>query len=108
MRIDLTIFLIILGCAIVTIIPRVIPFLVVRNVKLPVVVTKWLSFIPVCIFTALIIDSIIIENETFIAIDWSVLNAIIPTLIIAIWTKSLSITVIVGIVCMAVIRFIAV
>ncbi len=61
----------------------------------------------ICIFAALIVDSFIIQDESsLLSIDWSVLTAIIPTLIIAIWTKSLSVTVIVGIVCMATVRFI--
>jgi len=103
--VDVTVLLIIIGCAIVTIIPRIIPFVVVRKMKLPEKVTKWLSFIPVCIFTALIIDSFILETETFVTIDWRVLLAIVPTLLIAIWTKNLSVTVLVGIVCMATVRY---
>ena len=105
MSVDVTVLLIIIGCAIVTIIPRIIPFVVVRKMKLPEKVTKWLSFIPVCIFTALIIDSFILETETFVTIDWRVLLAIVPTLLIAIWTKNLSVTVLVGIVCMATVRY---
>ncbi|MBB2481984.1 AzlD domain-containing protein [Bacillus sp. APMAM] len=106
MSINLSILLIILGCAMVTFIPRIIPFIVIRNMKLPKIVVKWLSFIPICIFTALIVDSFISKDQSaFISINWSVLAAIIPTLIIAIWTKSLSVTVIVGIICMATVRF---
>ncbi|KRG12896.1 AzlD domain-containing protein [Lederbergia galactosidilytica] len=106
MSIQLSILFIILGCAIVTFIPRIIPFIVIRNIQLPKIVIKWLSFIPICIFTALIVDSFIIQdNKLLLAIDWRILTAIIPTLIIALWTKSLSITVIVGIICMATIRF---
>ena len=105
MSINLSILLIILGCAIVTFVPRIIPFLVIRNIKLPKVVVKWLSYIPICIFTALIVDSFIVKDKSsLLSIDWSVLTAIIPTLIIAIWTKSLSVTVLVGIVCMATVR----
>ncbi|WP_026565333.1 AzlD domain-containing protein [Bacillus sp. UNC41MFS5] len=107
MSINLSILLIILGCAIVTFVPRIIPFLVIRNIKLPKVVVKWLSYIPICIFTALIVDSFIVKDtSSLISIDWSVLTAIIPTLMIALWTKSLSVTVLVGIVCMATVRFI--
>ncbi|AXN40649.1 AzlD domain-containing protein [Peribacillus butanolivorans] len=106
MSFNLTIILVILGCAIVTLIPRIIPFLVVRNITLPVPITKWLSFIPICILTALVVDSIIIEDESLISIDWSVLTVIVPTLIIALWTKSLSVTVIAGIVFMAIVRYI--
>ncbi|GIN72929.1 branched-chain amino acid ABC transporter [Bacillus sp. J14TS2] len=106
MSIQLSILLIIIGCAIVTFIPRIIPFIVIRNIQLPGIVIKWLSYIPICIFTALIVDSFIIQdNEPMLAIDWRVLAAIIPTLMIALWTKSMSVTVIVGIVCMAIIRF---
>ncbi|MBS4207246.1 AzlD domain-containing protein [Bacillus sp. FJAT-50079] len=105
MSINLSILLIILGCAVVTFIPRVIPFIVIRNIQLPKIVVKWLSYIPICIFAALIVDSFIIQGQSLLSIDWSTLVAIIPTLIVAIWTKSLSITVIVGIVCMAAIRF---
>ncbi|MEK5442300.1 MULTISPECIES: AzlD domain-containing protein [unclassified Fredinandcohnia] len=106
MSLNVSILLIILGSAIVTFIPRVVPFIVIRKIGLPKVVIKWLSFIPICIFTALIVDSFIIEDESLLSIDWRVLAAIIPTLIVAIWTKSLSVTVIVGVVCMATIRFV--
>ncbi|MEH6942473.1 AzlD domain-containing protein [Bacillus sp. JJ722] len=106
MSVDLTILLIIFGCALVTVIPRIVPFLLVRNVELPQPVIKWLSFIPVCILTALVVDSVLIEAEHGISIDWNVLIVIIPTLLIALWTKSLSITVIVGVILMAVIRYI--
>ena len=104
MSIDYTIFFIILACAIVTFIPRVLPFMIVRNMTLPKLVNKWLSFIPVCLFTALIMDSVLMEGEAFLLIDWPVLLALIPTLMIALWTKNLSITVIVGIICMAGVR----
>src|SRR5690606_2220880 len=106
MSLDISILLIILGGAIVTFLPRVIPFMVIRNIGLPKIVIKWLSFIPICIFAALIVDSFIIQDETsLLSIDWRVLTAIIPTLIIALWTKSLSITVIVGVISMATVRF---
>jgi branched-subunit amino acid transport protein len=106
MSLNVSILLIIIGSAIVTFIPRVIPFIVIRKIGLPKIVIKWLSFIPICIFTALIVDSFIIQDESLLSIDWRVLAAIIPTLIVAIWTKSLSVTVIVGVVCMATIRFV--
>lgn len=105
MSLNLSILLIILGGAIVTFIPRVIPFIVIRNIGLPKIVVKWLSYIPICIFAALIVDSFIIQDNSLLSIDWRVLVAIIPTLIVAILTKSLSVTVIVGIVSMATVRY---
>lgn len=106
MSLNMSIVLIIIGCAIVTIIPRITPFIIIRNMNLPDAVTKWLSFIPICLFTALIMSSILVESDTAVmAINWNVIYAIIPTLIFAIWTKNLSITVIVGIISMAIIRY---
>lgn len=101
MSLNLSLLWIILACAVVTFIPRVMPFVVIRKIKLPDPVIKWLSFIPICIFTALVVDSLLIQDEGSLAIDWHVLIAIIPTLVVALWTKSLALTVIAGIVSMA-------
>ncbi|MBD3110228.1 AzlD domain-containing protein [Bacillus sp. AGMB 02131] len=105
MNVDLTVLLVILGCALVTVIPRVVPFILVKNVELPKPVIKWLSFIPICILTALVADSVLIQEESRLLVDWPVFVVIIPTVLISIWTKSLSITVLVGIVMMAGVRF---
>ncbi|KZN99626.1 AzlD domain-containing protein [Pseudobacillus badius] len=106
MSINITTLLILAGCAVVTWIPRVAPFLIVRNLQLPDVVMKWLSFIPICILTALIAGSVIDNSgaATLPAINWQVLAALIPTLFVALWTKSLLATVIFGIVVMAALR----
>ncbi|WP_146551464.1 AzlD domain-containing protein [Rummeliibacillus sp. SL167] len=96
---------IIVGCALVTWLPRIVPFIFVRNVKLPEVVLKWLSFIPICILSALVVENLLDTNGSFVTLDWPVFAAFIPTVIVAIWTKSLSTTVIVGVISMAVIRF---
>jgi len=106
MNVNGFVLLVILGCAAVTWVPRVVPFMVIRKFALPKVVEKWLSFIPVCIFTALIVDSVIAEDESaWLAVELTVLAAMVPTLAAALWTKSLSITVIVGVVCMAGVRW---
>jgi branched-subunit amino acid transport protein len=94
----------ILGCAIVTVIPRIVPFIFVRSVQLPEVVLKWLSYIPICILTALVVENMLIETENAVELDWTVLLAMLPTLLTALWTKSLSATVIIGVISMAFIR----
>jgi branched-subunit amino acid transport protein len=105
MSVDLTIMIVIIGCAFVTIVPRIIPFLVVRNIALPEPALKWLSYVPVCILTALVVENFIIQTDHSLKIDWSVIAVLIPTLLIAIKTRSLSITVISGVVFMAILRF---
>lgn len=97
--------LLMIGCALVTWIPRIIPFMFVRSVKLPDIVLKWLSYIPVCILSALVIENLLDTEGSIVSIDWPVFAAFIPTIIVALWTKSLSITVVVGVISMATVRF---
>lgn len=96
--------LLILGCALVTWVPRIIPFLLVRSVKLPDVVLRWLRYIPVCILSALVIQSLLHSEGKFVTVDWLNFIVLIPTILVAILTKSLSKTVIVGVVTMAIVR----
>ncbi|MGG3124096.1 AzlD domain-containing protein (plasmid) [Priestia megaterium] len=105
MSIDLFTLLVIIGCALVTIIPRILPFAVVRNLTLPQPVLKWLSYVPICILTALVVQNFIIQENHSLKINWPVIIVIIPVLLIAVRTKSLSITVISGVILMAGFRF---
>ena len=104
MSISLSIILLMLGCALVTWVPRVVPFILVRNIQLPDVVLRWLAYIPVCILSALVLESLFQAEGNFVTFDWLNLLAFIPTLAVAIWTKSLSKTVIVGVITMAILR----
>ncbi|MEW4371731.1 AzlD domain-containing protein [Paenibacillus kandeliae] len=105
MSVQWSVLLVIIGCALVTMLPRVIPFLVVRNMVLPNAVMKWLSYIPVCILTALIVESALDKQDHTLQVDWHAVIVLVPTLLIALKTKSLSITVIAGVVLMAGVRY---
>lgn len=66
-----------------------------------------LSFIPITLFTALVIDSIIQQTphgEGY-TLNIPYIIALIPTVILSIITRSLTITIISGIVIMATLRF---
>ncbi|PRP49749.1 branched-chain amino acid transporter AzlD [Bacillus halotolerans] len=104
MSINTYILMVIIGCALVTMIPRVIPFLVVRNISLPEPVLKWLSYVPVCILTALVVKGCMIQSNDSLKLNWQAAVVLIPTLLIALKTKSLSMTVISGVVLMAGLR----
>ena len=105
MSISFSMLLLMLGCALVTWVPRVVPFMLVRNIKLPDVVLRWLSYIPVCILSALVLESLFQSEGKYVTFDMLNLIAFIPTIMIAIWTKSLSKTVIVGVITMSILRF---
>ncbi|HHA5930834.1 TPA: AzlD domain-containing protein [Staphylococcus aureus] len=99
--------ILILLCGIVTLLIRIIPFIMISKVQLPDVVVRWLSFIPITLFTALVIDSIIQQTphgEGY-TLNIHYIIALIPTVILSIITRSLTITIISGIVIMAALRF---
>lgn len=100
----MTMLLLIVGCMLVTWLPRVLPFLFVRAVTLRPIVLRWLQYIPICILSALVFETIFQVEGRFVTIDWLHAMALLPTFVVAIWTKSLSITVLVGVVTMACLR----
>lgn len=105
MSVDLTLLGLIIACALVTVIPRILPFILVRNAQLPKPVQKWLSYIPVCLMTALVVQGALHQTGSGFGIDWLYLLILVPTLITALWTKSLFLTVIAGVVSAAVLRW---
>ena len=103
--IDQTILWIIIGSSLVTVIPRVLPFVLTKRLSIPENVRKWLSFVPICIFTSLIVQELIDKTDGRLSIDWMTFTVLIPTIIAYIKSKSMIVTVAVGVVCMALIRF---
>lgn len=100
-------FILIVLCGLVTIIIRILPFLMISRIQLSETVIKWLSFIPITLFTALILDGIIVQQEGVQGYTLNIPYIIvtIPTVIIALVTRSLTITILVGIALIAGIRF---
>lgn len=99
------VLLTILGCSLVTWIPRIMPFLLSKKIDFPEWFTRFLSYIPICILTALLFQSILEVQATGFP-ELKTLEAIscIPTLLVAVRTKDLMKTVIVGIVTIAILR----
>ncbi|MEQ6029170.1 AzlD domain-containing protein [Staphylococcus saccharolyticus] len=108
MTTDLHTLILIILCGIVTLLVRIIPFVMISKVSLPATVIKWLSYIPITLFTALIIDGVIQQyNHTFgYTLNLSYVIAIIPTVILAIFTRSLTVTIIGGITIIACLRLV--
>ena len=94
-----------LACGLVTWIPRILPFLVLHGLTLPRLVTEWLSFIPVCLLGALFFQNLLIaQDDAFPTISTLHVFAALPTMEVAIFSKSLSWTVVTGVVTMAFLR----
>ena len=79
--------------------------LFVRSIQLPEVVLKWLSFIPICIFTALIAEHLFIHTTTGVTVHWMYLAVLVPTVLSASWTQRSSHTVLIGVMPMGTARW---
>ncbi|GEL16126.1 AzlD domain-containing protein [Pediococcus cellicola] len=97
----------IIGCGLVTWLSRVIPFVLVKNFDLPAWLIRYLSFVPLVIMTALIMENIFTHQAHQLpAVNYENLLATLPTFLAAIISKSLIVIVVVGIICMALVRLI--
>lgn len=102
----LALFLLIIGCGIVTWLPRIIPFILSKKMSFSPFWKKFLTYIPMCILTALLTQSlIVVEKGTLTQINTENLVVAIPTIIVAFLTKSLMWTVVFGMLGMTLVRY---
>lgn len=103
---NLYVWSVIIGGCIVTVLPRVLPITVLSKVKLNNKVEEFLTYIPISILTALIaVELLIVDNKVSFKGNYLELIAAVPTIIVSIKKNNLLLTVIVGIVSIAVLRF---
>ncbi|HHX75553.1 MAG TPA: AzlD domain-containing protein, partial [Firmicutes bacterium] len=57
--------LIILGCALVTYVPRFLPLYILTRIKIPKVAAVWLRYVPVAVLAALIAPGIATAEGRF-------------------------------------------
>ncbi|MEK3787379.1 AzlD domain-containing protein [Paenibacillus sp. FSL K6-1230] len=95
---------IILGSALVTVIPRVLPLMLLSRVQLPEWAMRWLHYVPVSVMAAMIGQELWIKNGELELFNLKVLAAV-PTLLVAIYTRSLLGTVITGILTLMILRY---
>ena len=107
MSISMYLILITLSCFILTWIIRVSPFVLLSKVDLPESVIKWLQYVPVCLFTALILEGMLNqEGNAGFTLNFESVIVAIPTILIALIFRSLTITVIAGMFIMAIVRLV--
>lgn len=106
MSISKEILIIVLGCSLVTWVPRIAPFILAKTIKFPKKILKFLEFLPICILSSLLLQSVLISKDSgFPIFDVVKTFALIPTLLVAIITKNLMKTVVIGIITIAFIRY---
>ncbi len=88
----------ILACAAVTAVPRVLPLVLLSKFELPGWLLAWLGFVPVAVLAALLaIEVLMVEGRPAISSGNPSLLAIVPALAVAGFTRSLIGTVIAGV-----------
>ncbi len=104
-----TIFLIIIGMMVVTYLPRVLPVWYLSSKSLPPLLTSWLRFIPISVMAAMVLPSLVIQDQQInVGLDNVFLLAAFPTLLVAWRTKSLFGAVFLGMLVVAIMRFLGI
>lgn len=100
-----SILLIILASALVTWLPRVLPFVLTQNKSLPPRMVKFLSFLPITIIFALTLSSIMDEEVGSLPSLLPVESlALIPTFLVVLRTKNILLAVVIGVLTTAALR----
>ena len=101
------ILLTILGCAIVTWLSRIVPFVLLKKFDMPKPLVEYLSFVPIVIMSALWFNSLFIQRIGELPeINYENLLASLRTVVSAIISKSLLVIVMIGILSLAIIRYV--
>lgn len=104
---ETTILITLVGMAVVTYLPRLIPAWVLRDKQLPAFVIAWLRYVPVSVLAALLLPSLLIDGGNInLSTNNLYLWAAIPAGLVAWKKKSLFGTVVVGMLVVAILRWI--
>jgi branched-subunit amino acid transport protein len=102
------ILLTILGMALVTYVPRLMPVFLLSSRSLPPLVVAWLRYVPVAVLAAMLFPSLLVqENQLNLGPDNLFLWAAFPTLLVAWKTRSLFGSVVTGMIVVAAARYVS-
>lgn len=93
--------------ALVTYLPRMLPMTLLSRAKLPPLLLRWLGFVPVAVLAALLAEELFVADHRLALppANWYPVAAL-PAFIIAVRTRNLLWTVVVGIATVAILRMI--
>lgn len=97
------ILIIVLGAALVTVVPRVLPLVILTRLDLPAGLKAWLAYVPVAILAALTAGELALEQGA-LALKWRDLVAVVPVLAVVAFSRSIIGAVIAGVATIAVLR----
>jgi branched-subunit amino acid transport protein len=96
---DKSYIILILGMAVVTYVPRLLPIISLSRITIPKWLIRWLEYVPVAILSALLAPGIFMtDGRLNITVDNPYLLAAIPCFLVALYKRSLFLIVLVGMV----------
>lgn len=99
-------FLMILGMAFVTFIPRYLPFALASRLRLPRTVEQALAYVPIAVLTVIIVQSIFYRSGVLaLRMDNPFIWASLCALIVALLQKILFVTILCGLASYSVLKF---
>ncbi|SIR74396.1 Branched-chain amino acid transport protein [Peribacillus simplex] len=106
MEISGYILAVIVGISIVTFIPRVVPLVLLSKMEIPKWGIDWLKHVPVAVMAALLAQELLLSEQVFSIKDNALnLTAALPAFMVAIFTRSLLGTVLIGVLSLMILRF---
>lgn len=99
------IVILVTACMAVTLVPRVLPLLLARRLNLPAVVQEWLTYVPIAVIAALLVDQILLVGDRP-GITWSLPHVVAgaAAVLIAAASRSIALTVTGGVAVYAVMQ----
>ncbi|WP_290634908.1 AzlD domain-containing protein [Aquisalimonas sp.] len=86
-------------CVLVTVIPRILPLALARRMRLPPLVEAWLTYVPVAVIAALLVDQVLLVGDgPGITWSWPHVSAGVTVVAIAAASRSITLTVVGGVV----------
>ena len=105
MEIRAEVLLIVLGSALVTVLPRVLPLVVLSRLDLPAWARAWLSYVPVSILGSLLASELFLPGGRMAPLAGNLsLIAIVPAIALAWAYRSIIGAVLAGVAAMALLR----
>ncbi|MBI4365701.1 MAG: AzlD domain-containing protein [Deltaproteobacteria bacterium] len=93
------------GMALVTMLPRFLPLWLLGQRPLSRAVIAWLTHVPAAVLAAMVFPTILMrDGAVAIGLENPYFLAAIPTVAVAVWRRSLFLTLIVGMGCLAILR----
>ncbi len=100
-------YLIVAGMALVTQIPRVLPLLLLGRKPLPSGMRRWLSYVPASIICAMLATQLFVyQGRVSLAGNEAFILAAVPSLFIAVTARNILVSVLTGLVSVALLRLI--